>query len=227
VAEDTGSSATPGAADAESAAPGDVSRLVAERVFGDASAFVSISRYKDILASRGIDWGLLGPREVDRIWGRHILNSAAIAELIPHGASVADVGSGAGLPGIPVALMRPDLTVDLIEPLLRRSTFLTHSVDDLGITARVSVRRERAEQVDRTYDAVVSRALAPLDRLLRWCLPLMKPTGQILAIKGSSAGQELIDHQRLIRSSGLAAEIVTPRLSPEVESTTVIRLRLA
>jgi 16S rRNA (guanine527-N7)-methyltransferase len=226
VAEDTGSSATPGAADAESAAPGDVSRLVAERVFGDASALVSISRYKDILASRGIDWGLLGPREVDRIWGRHILNSAAIAELIPHGASVADVGSGAGLPGIPVALLRPDLTVDLIEPLLRRSTFLTHSVDDLGITARVSVRRERAEQVDRTYDAVLSRALAPLDRLLRWCLPLMKPTGQILAIKGSSAGQELIDHQRLIRSSGLAAEIVTPRLSPEVESTTVIRLRL-
>lgn len=227
MADDTGSSATPGAADAESAAPGDVSRLVAERVFGDASAFVSISRYKDILASRGIDWGLLGPREVDRIWGRHILNSAAVAELIPHGASVADVGSGAGLPGIPVALLRPDLTVDLIEPLLRRSTFLTHSVDDLGITARVSVRRERAEQVDRTYDAVLSRALAPLDRLLRWCLPLMKPTGQILAIKGSSAGQELIDHQRLIRSSGLAAEIVTPRLSPEVESTTVIRLRLA
>jgi 16S rRNA (guanine527-N7)-methyltransferase len=164
---------------------------------------------------------------VERIWGRHILNSVAVAELIPDGASVADVGSGAGLPGIPVALLRTDLTVDLIEPLLRRSTFLTHSVDDLGITDRVSVRRERAEQVGRTYDAVLSRALAPLDRLIRWCLPLMEPDGQILAIKGASAGRELVDHDRLIRASGLSADIVTPQSAPDVEPTTVIRLRRA
>ena len=192
-----------------------------------AGGYLAISRYKDILVSRGIEWGLLGPREVDRIWGRHILNSAAVAELIPEGATVADVGSGAGLPGIPVALLRPDLTVDLIEPLLRRSNFLTHSVDDLGISARVVVRRERAEQVGRTYDAVLSRALAPLDRLIRWCLPLMKPDGQILAIKGASAGRELIDQSRLIRASGLSADIVRPQASPDVEPTTVVRLRLA
>jgi len=227
VADQTGPTSSPGAADHESAAPGDVSELVVQQVFGPGDGFVSISRYKDILVSRGIEWGLLGPREVERIWGRHILNSVAVAELIPDGASVADVGSGAGLPGIPVALLRTDLTVDLIEPLLRRSTFLTHSVDDLGITDRVSVLRQRAEQVGRTYDAVLSRALAPLDRLIRWCLPLMKPDGQILAIKGASAGRELVDHDRLIRASGLSADIVTPQSAPDVEPTTVIRLRRA
>jgi len=204
-----------------------VSEPVVRTIYGSEAAFELISRYRDILASRGIDWGLLGPREVDRIWGRHILNSAAVAELIPHHASVADVGSGAGLPGIPVALLRPDLTVDLIEPLLRRSTFLTHSVDDLGITDRVSVRRERAEHVSRTYDAVVSRALAPLDRLIRWCLPLMTQEGQILAIKGASAAREVEDHDRLIQASGLRADIVTPQAAPEVPPTTVVRLRLA
>jgi 16S rRNA (guanine527-N7)-methyltransferase len=208
-------------------APGDVPQRVIDEVFSDASGSESICRYKDLLINQGIEWGLLGPREVDRIWGRHILNSAAVVELIPRGASVADVGSGAGLPGIPVAILRPDLTVDLIEPLLRRSTFLTHSVDDLGITGRVSVRRERAEQVGRTYDVVLSRALAPLDRLIRWCLPLMKPSGQILAIKGASAGQELIDHDRLIAASGLTADVVTPRLVDELDATTVVRLRLA
>ncbi|HEY5979041.1 MAG TPA: 16S rRNA (guanine(527)-N(7))-methyltransferase RsmG [Microlunatus sp.] len=205
--------------------PGDVPEVVVERLYGPVDAFESICRYRDLLISRGIDWGLLGPREVDRIWSRHILNSAAVAELIPESATVADVGSGAGLPGIPVALLRPDLTVDLIEPLLRRSTFLTHSVDDLGITARVTVRRDRAERVHQTYQAVLSRALAPLDRLIRWCLPLMAPGGQILAIKGGSAGRELTDHARLITSSGLTADIVTPRASSEIEPTTVVRLR--
>ena len=100
-------------------------------------------------------------------------------------------------------------------------------MDDLGITGRVSVRRERAEQAGRTYDVVLSRALAPLDRLIRWCLPLMKPSGQILAIKGASAGQELIDHDRLIAASGLTADVVTPRLVDELDATTVVRLRLA
>lgn len=227
VADATEPASPPGATDQGSVGPADVSESVAEHLYGPSGGFISISRYKDILVSRGIEWGLLGPREVDRIWGRHILNSAAVAELIPGGATVADVGSGAGLPGIPVALLRPDLTVDLIEPLLRRSNFLTHSVDDLGISSRVVVRRERAEQVGQTYDAVLSRALAPLDRLIRWCLPLMKPDGQILAIKGASAGRELIDQNRLIRSLGLSADIVRPQASPDVEPTTVVRLRLA
>jgi 16S rRNA (guanine527-N7)-methyltransferase len=163
---------------------------------------------------------------VDRLWSRHILNSASVAELIEAGGSSADVGSGAGLPGVPVALLRADLSVDLIEPLLRRSTFLTHTVDDLGIGARVTVRRARAEEVRGTYDAVLSRALAPLDRLIRWCLPLMKPGGQILAIKGASAPEELTKHERLIAASGLRAEVVTVACDPEVDPTTVVRLRL-
>ncbi len=217
---------SPEAADHTSAASADLA-AVAQALYSTAGAFEGISRYKDILASRGTEWGLIGPREVDRLWSRHILNSAAIGELIPQGASLADVGSGAGLPGIPLALLRPDLRITLIEPLLRRSNFLTHTVDDLGITGRVAVRRDRAEQVRQTYDVVASRALAPLDRLIRWCLPLMRPDGQILAIKGASAGQEVQDHGRLITASGLSAEVIVVQAAPEVDPTTVIRLRSA
>ena len=226
VAEDASSSPSSEAADQESAAT-DVLAGVAAAVYAEVGTFKAISRFRDLLAREGIEWGLLGPREVERLWSRHILNSAAIAELIPLGASVADVGSGAGLPGIPVALLRPDLHVTLIEPLLRRSNFLTHSVDDLGITRQVAVRRDRAEQVRETFDVVASRALAPLDRLIRWCLPLMRTDGQILAIKGASAQQEVADHGRLITDSGLTADVVTVRAAPEVDPTTVIRLRLA
>ena len=171
-----------------------------------------------------MEWGLLGPREVDRLWDRHILNSAAVSELVPQGASVADIGSGAGLPGIPVAILRPDLTVDLVESLLRRTNFLTHTVDDLGITSRVAVVRARAEQLDRTYDVVLSRALAPLDRLVRWCRPLLHAGGSILAVKGSSAAQEVAEHTKLLRRSGLDAEIVTCTLDEAVPPTTVVRL---
>ena len=163
---------------------------------------------------------------MDRLWERHIFNSVAVAELIPQRAAVADVGSGAGLPGIPVAVLRPDLVVELVEPLLRRSNFLTHTVEDLGITSRVSVRRARAEDVPRRYDVVLSRALAPLDRLIRWCLPLMEPTGQLLAIKGASASDEVARHARLIANSGLRAEVLTVAGDPRIDPTTVVRLRL-
>jgi 16S rRNA (guanine527-N7)-methyltransferase len=226
VADDHSPSSPPEGADHPSASS-DALATLGPALFATAGGSESISRYRDLLAREGIDWGLIGPREVDRLWSRHILNSAAIVELIPDGASVADVGSGAGLPGIPVALLRPDVRVTLIEPLLRRCNFLTHSVDDLGITDRVTIRRDRAEQVRQTFDVVASRALAPLDRLIRWCLPLMKPTGQILAIKGASAHQEIIDHDRLIAGSGVRAEVLTLQLLPQVDPTTVIRLRLA
>ena len=203
----------------------DDDREVVRRVYSDPQAFELICRYRDILASRGIEWGLLGPREVPRLWERHILNSAAIAELVPDRVSVADIGSGAGLPGIPVAVLRPDLTVDLVESLLRRSTFLTHTVEELGITSRVGVVRARAEDLARRYDVLLSRALAPLDRLARWCQPLLADGGTILAIKGSSAEQEIAEHAGLLRRSRLTAEVVSCRIDDAIPPTTVVRLR--
>ena len=121
----------------------------------------ALSRYVDILAKRGIEWGLLGPREGDKLWQRHIANSVALNDAIPQGVEVADVGSGAGLPGIPIAITRPDLTVTLIEPLLRRANFLTLAVEELGLEDRVEVLRSRAEDTKRRYDVVVCRAVAP------------------------------------------------------------------
>lgn len=194
----------------------------AEDVFGD--RLESVSRYVDILRTRGIEWGLLGPREQDRLWDRHVLNSVAVSDLLADGSSVADVGSGAGLPGIPLAIHRPDLKVVLIEPLLRRATFLVQALDELGLGDRVEVVRERAEEHREQYDAVVSRALAPLDRLIGWCDPLRSPSGVILAIKGRSAGEELDGASKLLRSRRLVGEVLTVRAHPSTEPTTVVRL---
>lgn len=151
----------------------------------------SISRYVDILAGRGIEWGLLGPREGDRLWGRHVLNSIAAAEFLPGNASVVDVGSGAGLPGIPLAIYRPDLRMTLLESLLRRSKLLQLAVDELDVADRVQVVRGRAEEHQGRYDVAVSRAVAPLERLIGWCRPLLAPGGRLVALKGSSAAAEL------------------------------------
>ena len=182
------------------------------------------SRYVDILASRGMEWGLIGPREGERLWDRHVLNSVAPADLIPQGAAVADVGSGAGLPGIPLAILRPDLGVTLIEPLLRRATFLTQAVDELGLTERVRVVRARAEDHRERYDVVLSRALARLPQLISWCDPLRTPDGTVLALKGRSADEELAEVNRDLQRRGLVGEVLTVRAHPTVEPTSVIRL---
>ena len=158
-------------------------------VFGD--SFGTASQYVDILTTRGIEWGLLGPREVDRVWDRHVLNSVAVAPLVPSGASVVDVGSGAGLPGIPLAILRPDLQVTLLEPLQRRYNFLTLAVAELDLDDRVTVVRGRAEDHGHRYDVVTCRAVAPLPRLLTWCAPLIGPGGRLVALKGSSAAEEI------------------------------------
>jgi 16S rRNA (guanine527-N7)-methyltransferase len=151
--------------------------------------------YARLLATDGTVRGLIGPREVSRLWDRHLLNSAAIESLVPAGARVVDVGSGAGLPGIPLALVRPDLTITLLEPLARRVTFLDECVDRLGLD-NVTVVRGRAEEgpVRRSLggaDVVTARAVAPLDKLTGWCLPLLRPGGLLLALKGSTAAAEL------------------------------------
>jgi len=157
-------------------------------------------RYEEWLAGAGIERGLLGPREVPRLWERHILNSVALAPLLRDGERVVDVGSGAGLPGIPLALARPECSFVLLEPLARRAAFLTEVVDDLGLAPQVSVVRGRAEEVVRSperYDVAVARAVAPLDRLAAWCLPLLRPGGRLLALKGDRAEEEVAAAPRL------------------------------
>jgi 16S rRNA (guanine527-N7)-methyltransferase len=176
---------------------------VAETLFG--SRLDHAQRYAEILAGAGVKRGLLGPREVDRLWDRHILNSAAIAELLGAGERIADIGSGAGLPGIPLALARPDLRVTLIEPLLRRSEFLREVVDELGL--EVTIIRGRAEdrsvrQQAGEMDAIVSRAVASLDKLTKWSMPLLRLGGRMVAIKGEQAEEEIREHRRVMASLG-------------------------
>ncbi|MCF6378452.1 16S rRNA (guanine(527)-N(7))-methyltransferase RsmG [Nocardioides KLBMP 9356] len=149
-------------------------------------------QYTELLATEGVLRGLIGPREADKLWDRHVLNSAVLGEAIPSGATVCDIGTGAGLPGIVVAIARPDVTMTLVEPLLRRTTFLSEVVDELGLD-HVDVVRGRAEDLhgERTFDIVTSRAVAPLDRLLGWSMPLVAPTGALVAMKGRSVHEEV------------------------------------
>lgn len=161
----------------------------AESAFGD--ALPTAVAYADLLADAGVERGLIGPREVERLWERHLLNSAAVAAAVADGVGVLDVGSGAGLPGIPLALVRPDLRITLVEPLLRRATFLGEVCQTLGLD-RVDVQRARAEELPRgATEAVVARAVAPLPRLLGWTLPLLRPGGRLVAMKGQGAQAEL------------------------------------
>ena len=180
-------------------------------LFGDRSE--EIKRYVDILLDRGIAWGLLGPREGERIWERHILNSVAASVLVPEGSSVVDVGSGAGLPGLPLAILRPDLRVTLLDSLARRAEFLGLAVAELGLGARVAVARARAEEHGGRYDVVLSRAVAPLTRLLPWCAPLMAAGGRIVAVKGETAAEELrqaLPVARKLRLAGGVRELEVP-----------------
>ncbi|UUZ61095.1 16S rRNA (guanine(527)-N(7))-methyltransferase RsmG [Nocardioides sp. B-3] len=148
--------------------------------------------YAAMLATDGVVRGLIGPREAPRLWDRHLLNCAVLGEAIPRDVSVCDIGSGAGLPGPVLAIARPDLRITLVEPLLRRTTFLEEVVDRLGLD-RVTVLRGRAEQVRErhSFDVVTSRAVAPLERLLQWSMPLVAPQGALVAMKGSSVEAEI------------------------------------
>lgn len=145
-----------------------------------------IERYAAFLETAGIERGLIGPREGDKIWERHIFNSLPVISLIPEGSSVIDIGSGAGLPGIPIALARPDLNVTLIEPLQRRVDFLNEAVRGLDIT----VLRGRAQDFKIKADYVLARAVAPLEKLKEMSWHLVKKGGALLAIKGESAAEE-------------------------------------
>ena len=196
---------------------------IAREVFGE--RFGLAQAYHDLLAGQGLEWGLIGPREVDRLWDRHLLNSVAIADLVPEGAEVVDVGSGAGLPGIPLAILRPDLRVTLLEPLLRRFNFLTQAVDNLGVTGHVAVVRGRAEECGDVFDTVTGRAVAPLKRFLPWVVPLLRPDGQVIAHKGSSAADEVAAVGTFLAKERLRAEVVTVRAHAKSEVTTAVRVR--
>jgi 16S rRNA (guanine527-N7)-methyltransferase len=191
--------------------------------FPDASD--GLDEFVSILATDGMTRGLIGPREVDRLWSRHVANCAVVQELVPQGSSLMDVGSGAGLPGIPIALVRPDISVILVEPLLRRATFLTEAVERLGLSNRVSVVRDRAEDVTLQADVVTARAVAPLDRLARWTLPLTKLGGTVLALKGENAEAELTNAVgELERLGGGGAQVLAVGAQVVDPATTVVRI---
>lgn len=180
----------------------------AREILGDRLS--AAERYVELLADTGVSHGLVGPREVPRLWERHVLNCAVVQEIIPAHQRVIDVGSGAGLPGLVLALARGDLDVHLVEPMLRRTTWLTDAVAALGLT-NVTVHRARADELARGLSApvVTARAVARLDRLADWCLPLVEPHGRLLALKGASAATELEeDLPKLGHWDLAAAEVV-------------------
>lgn len=175
----------------------------AKRVFGDHLDQAVV--FAQLLTDHGVERGLIGPREVERLWERHLLNSAVIAELLPQNCRVVDVGSGAGLPGIPLAIARPDLKLTLLEPMARRVAWLDEVVETLDLS--VTVIRGRAEEASVReqlfdIDVVTARAVAPLERLARWCMPLLKPGGQLVALKGESALEEMERDAEAVRRAG-------------------------
>jgi 16S rRNA (guanine527-N7)-methyltransferase len=180
----------------------------AEILFGDRLPLAE--RYAELLATDGVVRGLIGPREAPRIWDRHVLNCAVVGPLIPPSAYVADVGSGAGLPGLVLAIARPDIRMVLVEPLSRRTIFLDEAVDALGLEGQVAVLRARAEEATapgamfhvKHADVVTARAVAPLDRLAAWCLPFVGVGGRLLAMKGSSAAEEIAEHASAVARLG-------------------------
>lgn len=175
----------------------------AGEVFGTALSLAT--RYADLLVGAGVERGLIGPREADRIWDRHLLNCAVVAPAIPAGATVYDVGSGAGLPGLVLAIVRPDLRLLLVEPLERRVTFLTEAIALLGL-GHVEVCRARADEVRApAADVVVARAVAPLGRLAGWCLPMVRPGGTFVAMKGARAADELAAAEPVLTRLGATA----------------------
>lgn len=182
--------------------------------------------YAAALVRDGDELGLLGPREMPKLWTRHILNSAVVAELVEPGKKVADVGSGAGLPGIPMAIAQPEATFVLIEPMERRSKWLQEQVDALGLT-NVRVHRARAEEVGEAFDIVTARAVSALPKLLRMTVPLTRDGGEIIALKGSKAADEIEESRKLQKKLKISGfEILHTGAKFLAEPTLVVRTKL-
>ncbi|MFQ4148120.1 16S rRNA (guanine(527)-N(7))-methyltransferase RsmG [Arthrobacter sp. LAPM80] len=200
--------------------------VAAERIFGDRLDLAK--RYVEHLATSGIERGLIGPREVPRLWSRHVLNCAVVAELIDDGAKVADVGSGAGLPGLCLAIARPDLYLTLIEPLERRVTWLEEVVMDLGLS-NVEIIRSRAEAAIGKVECsvVTARAVSALKTLAPLTIPLLGGEGELLAIKGRSAEEEIATAGKTIRNlGGYLTEVLVAGQEVLEEPTTVVRVKV-
>lgn len=199
-------------------------REAAEKIFGDRLALAE--RYVEHLATSGTERGLIGPREIPRLWGRHVLNCAVIESEIAQGSHVADVGSGAGLPGLCLAIARPDLELTLIEPLERRVIWLQEVVDDLGLD-NVTIMRTRAEQAVGMVkaDVVTARAVSALSNLAGLTIPLLDGEGEVVAIKGRSAADEIEKATKVIRKlGGVQTSVVTVGQDLLEEPTTVVRI---
>ncbi len=194
-------------------------------IFGD--QIDQARSFAQTLANDSDELGLLGPRELDKLWSRHILNSAVVAELVRPGDKVADVGSGAGLPGIPMAIARPDAEFVLIEPMERRSSWMLAVVEDLGLK-NVRVLRSRAEDVsEQDFDIVTARAVAALDKLLKMCVPLLKPRGALIALKGSKAAEEIANSKKLEKKLSISSfEILVCGEKFLPEPTSVVKTTL-
>ncbi len=187
--------------------------------------FDAVAAFADLLAAEGETRGLIGPRELDRLWERHILNSAAVVPFLGDGRIV-DVGSGAGLPGLVIAAMLPTREVVLVEPMERRVAWLQEAAAKVGLT-NVVVVRGRAEEVKGTVtaDVLTARAVASMDKLIKWCLPLLGPNGQMALLKGRSAADEIERAKYALRKARLIAKIESAPTLPGLEPTTVVRLR--
>lgn len=186
--------------------------------------FDVVADYAELLASEGETRGLIGPREVDRLWERHILNSAAVVPFLGEGRIV-DVGSGAGLPGLVIAAMLPAREVILVEPMERRVAWLEEAASKVGLSNVVVVRGRAEEVKDKvTADVLTARAVASIDKLVKWCLPLLGPGGHMAFLKGRSAADEIDRAKYTLRKARLVAHIESAPTLPGLESTTVVRL---
>jgi 16S rRNA (guanine527-N7)-methyltransferase len=195
----------------------------ARALFGPAIGLAE--RYAGLLAGPGVERGLIGPAEAARLWDRHLINCAVVAELVPRPATLIDLGSGAGLPGIVLAMLLPDVEITLLEPMARRVVFLDECVRELGL-GNVAVHRGRAEDVAGQFaaDVVTARAVAPLDRLAGMALGLVRPGGLVLAIKGASAAQEVARATSVLRRLGAGdVQVVTAGDGETGAGATVVR----
>ena len=204
----------------------EVEPVSASIVFGEGIA--KARKYAELLIRDGDMLGLIGPRELPKLWTRHILNSAVVAEFVEAGQKVADVGSGAGLPGIPMAIVRPDATFILIEPMERRASWLAEvAIPEIGLS-NVQVLRGRAEEAPlANYDVATARAVSALPKLLRMLVPLVVSGGQILALKGLRAGEEIEESRPLAKRMKIADfEVLVAGKETLDEPTTVVRVTL-